>query len=47
MNARFNFSLPSAYDWQFTELVCEKLRIFYDITLLFLWERFLHNQLGV
>ena len=35
VNHKFNFSLPNAPDWQFAELVCEKLNIFYDVTLLF------------
>jgi len=35
VNAKFNFSLPNAHDWQFAALVCEKSKIFYDITLLF------------
>ena len=35
VNPKFNFSLPSAHDWQFAELVCEKLKIFYDVTLIF------------
>uniref|UniRef100_A0A7C9A9N4 hAT-like transposase RNase-H fold domain-containing protein n=1 Tax=Opuntia streptacantha TaxID=393608 RepID=A0A7C9A9N4_OPUST len=34
MNARLNFSLPNADDWKFAEMICEKLKIFYDVTLL-------------
>lgn len=40
VNAKFNFALPSAHDWQFAELVCGKLKIFYDVTLLFSWRDF-------
>jgi len=33
-NVRLNFSLPSANDWKFAEMICEKLKIFYNVTLL-------------
>lgn len=33
-NLRLNFSLPSANDWKFVEMICEKWKIFYDVTLL-------------
>jgi len=35
VNHKFNFSLPNAPDWQFAELVYEKLKIFDDVTLIF------------
>jgi len=35
VNGKYNFSLPSVPNKKFAELVCEKLKIFYDVTLLF------------
>jgi len=34
MNARLNYSSPNVDDWKFAEMICEKLKIFNDVTLL-------------
>ena len=34
INVRLNFSLPSANDQKFAEMICEKVKIFYDVSVL-------------
>ena len=45
VNGKYNFSLPSAHDWQFAQLAREKLNIFYDVTLMFSRRDFPCNSL--
>jgi len=35
VDTKLNFSFPSPSDWKFAKIVCEKLKVFYDVTLLF------------
>ena len=35
LNKRMKFEVPSEEDWTLAALVCEKLEIFYDTTLVF------------
>ena len=35
LNKRMKFEVPSEEDWTLAALICEKLEIFYDTTLVF------------